>query len=147
MNVLTFGVPPQDFMQQVQQKKGTFDALYCCESRPYEQGVSEWIFSNSQQPITILTDNMVASLCSESKIDLFITFGEFDNDEVRVISGTKAILDLCEHFIIKTAIGPTVLPVKKKDDEFFGTSIVVPNSKNKPSAFEILHKNNFDEVL
>lgn len=147
MNIITFGIPSSDFIKQVVQDYGSIEKLYCCESRPFEEEVSVWIAGQAKIAITLITDNMVASLCSEEAIDFIFVFGSIDGDSATVISGTEAMVSIGEHFSVKTVFVETGLPSTKLSGTYFGNSITVDGSSTVESINESLSLNLFDKVL
>lgn len=147
MNILTFGVPTKDFYTTLQAKQVDVDHLYCCESRPYEQDISSWLNEQSGKKITLLTDNMVASLLSEKSIDLFICFGEIGEEECEVMSGTTALLDVCETMGVKCVILKAPLLDNREPGHYFDVDISVPGAGLFESSHEHVSLDCFDEVL
>lgn len=146
MNTLTFGIPSKEFSQETHLKDSQI-FLFCAESRPYEKELSAWCTANDSVDITILTDNMIASLCSEKAIDRCYFFGTINEENVTTIEGTSAVLEIVKQFSIPTTLINTKLPIIHQKSEFFEKPIDVANTQKQIVITEELSTTEFDEVL
>ncbi len=149
MKILTFGVPPIDFIDRVSEKFGKISSVYVCESRPYEQNISEWIKNVSVSvKSALITDNMVASLLNEKNPDALFVFGEEkENGMFSVIGGTRSIMEIGDNFGLKSYAILSQTPPKGDMNSFFGKSILVDGVEKLKQSVETVKLDEFVEVL
>lgn len=124
MKILTFGVPDSGFVPYITDTYSSAIELFVCESRPHETDVSAWIAAQDGVSITVLTDNMVASLMREMTINTIYLFGtKSENDKVTTFPGSTMILDLAELFSI-TVYFRTIENIPKRSAEKLFDSII-----------------------
>lgn len=147
MNIVTFGVPPVNLRERTEAITGAFDTVYCCESRPHESLISSWIKRQSELEIAVLTDSMVASLCSEKPIKYLVLFGEKENSSANILAGSEGIMQVCFYYSIQSILVTEPLPKRVCQGQFFESSVEVKDTKAHTSSTETVPLSRFHEVI
>ncbi len=137
-NLLTFGVPGEDFPEflKVHYPSGQW-TIWCAESRPFETAVSERLRAliAAGYETFVIADNMIGFCMAQKKVqDVFVFYQRLTSEEASCQGGSLLVAVLAKELGIDCNLYPTDFDFEKAASGdslcYAGKHIVPPGAKS-----------------